>query len=176
MICSLGDRHPVFDGEGHFVADNATVIGSVELQACASVWFNAVIRGDNDLIQIGANTNIQDGAVLHTDPGIRMTIGDGVTVGHQATLHGCTVGDNTLVGIGSSILNHAVVGCNSMIGAHSLITEGKVFPDGVLIVGAPARVVRELNDDEIQLIAEAADVYVRKSARYHAELAPASGS
>jgi carbonic anhydrase/acetyltransferase-like protein (isoleucine patch superfamily) len=176
MIRSLGDRHPVFEGAGHFVADNATIIGSVVLEGGASVWFNAVVRGDNDLIQIGTNSNIQDGAVLHTDPGIPLHVGAGVSIGHQATLHGCTVGDHTLVGIGSSILNHAVVGSNSIVGAHTLITEGKSFPDGVLIVGTPARVVRELNEDDLSSISEAAEAYVQKCARYLADLAPTAGN
>jgi carbonic anhydrase/acetyltransferase-like protein (isoleucine patch superfamily) len=172
VICSLGDRHPVFEGTQHFVAENATIIGSVVLKHGASVWFNAVLRGDNDLIEIGRNSNVQDGAVLHTDPGIRLTIGESVTVGHQATLHGCTVGDNSLIGIGSCLLNNAVVGKNSIVGAHSLITENKDFPDGVLIVGSPAKVVRDLSEDEWSYLAAAAAIYVEKSARYRTQLNP----
>jgi carbonic anhydrase/acetyltransferase-like protein (isoleucine patch superfamily) len=170
VICSLGDRNPVFEGTQHFVAENATIIGSVILKHGASVWFNAVVRGDNDLIEIGRNSNVQDGAVLHTDPGIRLTIGENVTVGHQATLHGCTVGNNSLIGIGSCLLNNAVIGRNSIVGAHSLVTENKVFPDGSLIIGSPAKVVRDLNDAELNYLAAAAAIYVEKSALYRTQL------
>ena len=122
-----------------WVAPNATVIGDARLGDNVSIWWNAVLRGDNDPIHIGANSNIQDGSVLHTDEGVPMHIGANVTVGHMVMLHGCTVGDNSLIGIGSVILNRAVIGKHSIVGANSLIPEGKVFPDGVLIVGSPAR-------------------------------------
>ncbi len=123
MIHSLQDRVPVLEGEGQFIADNASIIGSVRLKTNASVWFNAVLRGDNDWIIVGANSNIQDSAVLHADPGIPLTIGDYVTAGHKVMLHGCTIADNSLIGIGSIILNHARVGKNSIVGANSLITD-----------------------------------------------------
>jgi len=157
---------PVLEGSGHFIADNATVIGSVRLKSQSSVWFNAVIRGDNDWIEIGERSNVQDAAVLHTDPGMPLTVGDGVTIGHQAMLHGCTVGDNSLIGIGSTLLNAAIVGKNCVVGAHALITENKSFPDGVLIVGAPAKVVRELGDDEIAMLEQSAAVYVANALCY----------
>jgi carbonic anhydrase/acetyltransferase-like protein (isoleucine patch superfamily) len=170
MIYSLGDRSPVFDGEGHFIAPTATLIGSVRLQAAASVWFNCVLRGDNDWIEIGARSNIQDGSVLHTDPGLPLRVGANVTVGHKVMLHGCTVGDGTLVGIGATVLNQAVIGANCVVGAQSLVTEGKRFPDGVLILGAPARVVRELNEEELAMLRRSADVYVANAARYADDL------
>ena len=171
MILRLGSRQPVFEGDGHFVADSASIIGSVRLKAGASVWFGAVIRGDNDLIEIGRKSNIQDGAILHTDPGLPLIVGDGVTVGHQAMLHGCTIGDNALIGIGSIILNQASIGKNSVVGAHSLITESKSFPDGVMIRGAPAKVARELTNEELAMIGDAAASYVEKSGAYRDRLA-----
>ena len=170
MIAALGDRRPVFEGDDHFIADSADVIGSVRLGDAASVWFNAVVRGDNDWIEIGARSNVQDAAVLHTDPGLPLAIGSGVTIGHQVMLHGCSVGSNSLVGIGSTILNTASIAANSIVGAHSLVTEGKSFPAGVLILGAPAKAVRELSDDEIAAIGESADVYVRNAQRFREEL------
>jgi len=160
----------VLEGEGQFIADNASIIGSVRLKTNASVWFNAVLRGDNDWIIVGANSNIQDSAVLHADPGIPLTIGDYVTAGHKVMLHGCTIADNSLIGIGSIILNHARVGKNSIVGANSLITEGKEFPDGVLIVGSPAKVVRDLTDEEVQHITWSAGHYVENGHRYLAHL------
>ena len=170
MIYSLGDRRPIIEGDGHFIAPNATIIGNVTLKQGASIWFNAVLRGDNDLIEVGKNSNIQDGAVLHTDPGIRLVIGDNVTVGHRAMLHGCTVGNNSLIGIGGTILNNAGIGENCIVGAHALITEGKEFPDGVLIVGTPAKVVRDLRPDELVFLKTAADVYVHNSQRFLRQL------
>ena len=166
MIYALGDRHPVLEGDGHFIAPDATIVGSVRLRAAASVWFGCVLRGDNDWIEVGARSNIQDGSVLHTDPGIRLVVGDNVTVGHKVMLHGCTVGDGSLIGIGSTVLNGAAVGARSIVGAHSLVTEGKRFPDGVLILGSPARVVRELDDEELTMLSRTADVYVANAARY----------
>jgi len=170
MIYSLGDREPEFEGDGHFVAPSASIIGSVTLKQGASVWFNAVLRGDNDLIEIGRNSNIQDGAVLHTDPGIELIVGDNVTVGHRAMLHGCTIGNNSLIGIGSTILNHAKIGGDCLVGAHSLITEGKEFPDGVLILGSPAKMIRELTEQEMESLKSSADVYVLNSQRFIREL------
>ena len=170
MIYSLGDRTPVFDGGGHFVADNATLVGSVRLGNEASVWFNCVLRGDNDWLIVGERSNIQDGSVLHTDPGLELVVGDGVTVGHNVILHGCTIGDNTLIGIGSTVLNGAKIGGNCIVGAHALVTENKVFPDGSLILGAPARVARELEAEEIAMIGKSADIYVRNAARFSSDL------
>jgi carbonic anhydrase/acetyltransferase-like protein (isoleucine patch superfamily) len=170
LIYSLEDSVPVLEGDGQFIADNATVVGKVRLKSNASVWFNAVLRGDNEWIVVGANSNIQDAAVLHADPGIPLHIGDNVTAGHTVMLHGCTIGNNSLVGIGSIILNHAKVGQNCIVGANSLITEGKEFPDGVLIVGSPAKVVRELTSDEIKHNAWSANHYVENAHRLLAEL------
>ena len=170
MICALGSRRPEFEGGGHFIAANATIIGSVRLGDEASVWFNAVLRGDNDWIEIGARSNVQDGAVLHTDPGIRLVVGDDVTVGHQSMLHGCTVGNGSLIGIGSTILNGARIGANCVVGAHTLVTENKEFPDGSMILGAPARIARKLHDDELALLKKSADVYVTNAGRFNAEL------
>ena len=166
MIRSLGDRKPVFEGSGHFIADNATLIGSVRLKDHASVWFNSVLRGDNDWLEVGERSNVQDGSVLHTDPGIELIIGDGVTVGHKVMLHGCRIGDNSLIGIGSTLLNGAKIGRNCIVGAHALVTENKEFPDGSLILGSPARVVRELGEDEIARIAWSADIYVQNAERF----------
>ncbi|MDZ7643200.1 MAG: gamma carbonic anhydrase family protein [Woeseiaceae bacterium] len=171
MIYRLGDRQPQFDGDDHFVAPDATLIGDVRLAAGASVWFGAVLRGDNDRIDIGPDSNIQDGAILHTDPGIPLTVGARVTVGHRVTLHGCSIGDGSLVGIGSTVLNGASVGRRCLVGAHAQITEGKSFPDGVLIIGAPARVARDLTDAELAALAESADVYTANSRRFREQLA-----
>ena len=170
MIYELGDRHPDLQGDGHFIAPSASIIGTVTLKQGASIWFNAVLRGDNDLIEIGANSNIQDGAVLHTDPGIQLIVGDNVTVGHQVMLHGCTIDNNSLIGIGSTLLNRSSIGSNCIVGAHSLITEGKEFPDEVLILGSPAKVIRELEAAELEFLKYAADVYVQNSQRFLEEL------
>ena len=170
MIYDLGDRVPVFEGSGHFVADNATLIGSVRLRSEASVWFNCVLRGDNDWLIVGERSNIQDGSVLHTDPGLELVVGNGVTIGHKVMLHGCTIGNNSLIGIGSTVLNGAKIGDNCIVGAHALVTEGKEFPDGSLILGSPARVVRELDAGEIAQIRASADIYVANAARFSSDL------
>ena len=170
MIYSLGDRRVEFHGEDWFIADNATVIGSVVLKQNASIWFNAVVRGDNDVITIGENSNVQDGSVLHTDPGILLTIGRDVTVGHLAMLHGCVVGDNSLIGIKSLIMNRAVIGKNCLIGANSLITEGQTIPDGSLVKGAPGKVVRALTDQEIEGLRLSAVRYVENFKRFQRDL------
>jgi carbonic anhydrase/acetyltransferase-like protein (isoleucine patch superfamily) len=171
-VYSLGERKVSFQGEEWFIAENATVIGTVILHDRSSVWFNAVVRGDSDIITIGERTNIQDAAVLHADPGIPLTLGKNVSVGHQAMLHGCTIGDGTLVGIGAIIMNHAVIGSRCLIGAGALIPEGKKYPDGVLVVGSPGRVVRELKPEEKEGLLENADVYVRRSKLYREKLKP----
>lgn len=166
MILELDGEQPLLDGDPHFIADNAAVIGRVRLMAGASVWFATVLRGDNEWITVGRNSNVQDGSILHTDPGCPLTIGDNVTIGHRVMLHGCTIGDGSLIGIGSTVLNNARIGKHCMVGANSLITEGKEFPDGVLILGSPARIARDLADDELALLQRSADVYVKNSARY----------
>jgi carbonic anhydrase/acetyltransferase-like protein (isoleucine patch superfamily) len=168
-LYSLGLRKPELRGDC-WVADNASVIGSVLIEPDASIWFNAVIRGDNDLITIGAGSNIQDGAVLHTDPGIRLTIGRNVTVGHQAMLHGCSNGDGSLIGIQAIVLNHAVIGQDCVIGANSLIPEGKVIPDRSLVVGSPGKVIRQLTEQEIALIHLGCAHYAERWKRYRKEL------
>ena len=170
MMYSLDDRTPVLEGDNHFIAAGARLIGNVRLKTEASIWFNCVLRGDNDWIEIGERSNVQDGSVLHTDPGWPLTIGRGVTIGHKVMLHGCTIDANSLIGIGSTILNGAVIGSNCIVGANSLITENKVFPDGSLILGSPARAMRELSDDEIASIAMSADHYVANAARYRTAL------
>lgn len=175
MIHALGDRAPVFEGSGHYVADNATVIGSVRLKGQSSVWFNCVLRGDNDWLVIGERSNIQDGCMLHTDPGIELVVGNGVTVGHNVMLHGCMIDDNSLIGIGSTLLNGSKIGRNCVVGAHSLVTENKEYPDGTLIIGSPARVARPLSDEEIANIGESAEIYVRNARRF-AEQLPTSVS
>ena len=167
MIHALGERVPEFEGAGHFVADNATIIGSVRLKDQASIWFNCVLRGDNDWLVIGERSNIQDGSVLHTDPGIELIVGDGVTVGHKVMLHGCEIGNDSLIGIGSTVLNGAKIGNNCVVGAHALVTENKEFPDGTLILGSPAKVVRELTAEEIAHVRWSADVYVENAARFN---------
>jgi len=170
VIHTLDGQAPVLEGNGHYVADNATLIGRVRLKHQASIWFNAVLRGDNDWLEVGERSNIQDGAILHTDPGIPLVVGDGVTVGHRVMLHGCRIGDNSLIGIGSTLLNGAVVGRNCIVGAHSLLTENKVFPDGSLIMGSPARIARSLNDEEIAHIGWSADIYVKNARRFSEQL------
>jgi carbonic anhydrase/acetyltransferase-like protein (isoleucine patch superfamily) len=164
-LYQLGDKSPVVAPDA-WVAPNATVIGDVHLGAGASVWWNTVIRGDTDRISIGDKTNIQDGSVLHTDAGIHLQIGNGVTVGHMVMIHGCTIGDNCLIGIGSIILNRAVIGRNTLVGANTLIPEGKEFPEGVLIIGSPGKVVRELTEEEIARISRSAEHYAKNGERY----------
>src|SRR2546428_6219062 len=171
-VYSLGERKVAFRGDEWFIADNATVIGTVVLHHQASVWFNAVVRGDNDIITIGERTNIQDAAVLHVDPGVPLTLGKNVSVGHQAMVHGCTIGDGTLVGIGAVIMNHAVIGSRCLIAAGTLIPDGKTYPDGVLVVGSPGKIVRELKPAEKAGLPENADIYVRRAKLYREKLRP----
>lgn len=170
-LFKLGDKAPQLAANA-WVAPNATVIGDIRLGANASIWWNATLRGDNDPIHIGDNTNIQDGSVLHTDEGIPMHIGANVTVGHLVMLHGCTVGDGSLIGIGSVILNRAVIGKESIVGANTLIPEGKVFPERSLIVGSPGKVVRQLSDEEVAKLRASAAHYVANAARYRDTLTP----
>ena len=156
--------------ETAWVADSAQVIGNVELAEGASIWFGAILRGDNETLHIGKNSNVQDGSMLHADPGFPLTLGENVTVGHHVMLHGCTVGDGSLIGIKSVVLNGAKIGKNCLVGAGSLITEGKEFPDGSMIMGAPAKVVRALTAEQIDGLARAASHYVDNAKRYAAGL------
>ncbi|TBU89764.1 gamma carbonic anhydrase family protein [Phytopseudomonas dryadis] len=154
-----------------WVAPNATLIGKVRLEAGASVWFGAVLRGDNELIHIGENSNVQDGAVMHTDMGSPLTLGKGVTVGHNAMLHGCSVDDYSLIGINAVVLNGARIGKHCIIGANALIAEGKEIPDGSLVVGSPGRVVRELSEQQKKMLEASAAHYVHNAQRYARDLA-----
>jgi carbonic anhydrase/acetyltransferase-like protein (isoleucine patch superfamily) len=149
-----------------YVADSAEVIGNVELAEGASVWFGAILRGDNDRMSIGRGSNVQDGSVLHSDPGYPLTLGADVTIGHMVMLHGCTIGDGTLVGIGAVVLNGAKIGRNCLVGAGALVTEGKEFPDNSMIVGAPAKAIKELTPEQAARMRHAAEHYVENSARY----------
>lgn len=150
----------------YWVAPNATVLGRVILKRNASVWYNAVLRGDNEPIEIGEGSNVQDGCVLHTDPGFPLTVGDGCTIGHMVMLHGCTIADNSLIGIGATVLNGAKVGRNCLIGAHSLVPEGKEIPDNSLVMGVPGRVVRELSDEDARQFNYPAGHYVENWQRH----------
>ncbi len=171
MLYALEEKQPQLLGN-NWVADNAAVIGNVVLKEGASVWFGCTLRGDNEPITVGEGSNIQDGSVLHTDVGAPLTIGCDVTIGHQVMLHGCTIGDNTLIGIQSVILNRAKIGKNSIVGAGSLVPEGKSYPDGVLLMGSPAVVKRELLPQEIAFIKLSAQHYVQNAQRYAAKLKP----
>jgi carbonic anhydrase/acetyltransferase-like protein (isoleucine patch superfamily) len=164
-IYRIGAKTPQIDASA-WIAPNATVIGDVRLAANSSIWWNCVLRGDNDPIIIGANSNIQDGSILHTDEGIPLTIGRDVTVGHMVMLHGCTIGDGSLIGMGAIVLNSVVIGKNCLIGAGALIPEGKVIPDNSLVVGSPGRVVHELSEKHIARMAHSAEHYVNNALNY----------
>jgi len=168
-IYKLGVAAPTIH-ESVFVADNAAIIGKVELAEDASVWFGATLRGDNEPITVGPRSNVQEGAVLHTDPGYPLTLEANVTVGHQAMLHGCTVKEGALIGIQAVVLNGAVIGRNCLVGAGAVVTEGKVFPDNSLILGAPAKVVRELTEADIAGLKRNADVYTERRQYFKAQL------
>ena len=164
---ALDGVSPELPEEGQYwIAPSASVIGRVKLERFASVWFGAVIRGDNELITIGENSNIQDGAVMHTDPGLPLTVGKGCTIGHKAILHGCTIGDNTLVGMGAVILNRAKIGRNCLIGANALITEGKEIPDNSLVMGQPGKIVGQIDEAAAARLTKSAEGYVRNWQRY----------
>jgi carbonic anhydrase/acetyltransferase-like protein (isoleucine patch superfamily) len=166
-IYELNGAKPEFPAEGEYwVADNATLIGRVRLKRQSSVWFGAVVRGDNEWIELGERSQIQDNATLHTDPGFPMVIGANCVIGHNVILHGCTIGDESLVGMGSIMMNGSSIGTNCIVGAGAVITEGKTFPDNSLIVGAPARVVRTLDGKAREMIRGGADIYVRRSQEY----------
>ncbi len=168
-IYQLGDHIPRI-ASGAWVADSAQVIGRVALADGSSVWYGAVLRGDNEWITIGARSNVQDGSVLHTDMGSPLTLGDDVTVGHQVMLHGCTVGDGSLIGIQAIVLNGARIGRNCLVGAGAIVTEGKEFPDNSLIIGAPAKVIRELTPQQIERFRSGAAHYVDNAQRHRADL------
>lgn len=172
MPCFALDRIAPDLADGVFIAPGAAVIGRVTLGQRASVWFGAVLRGDSESITVGADSNVQDGAMVHADPGVPTTIGHGVTIGHHAIVHGATVGDNSLIGMGATVLNRAVIGANCIVGANALVTEGKVFPDGSLIVGSPARLLRPLTEAEVAGLRLSAATYVANGARYAAGLTP----
>ncbi len=169
MKYRLGDSRVESHPES-WVAPNAVLVGKVKLEAGASVWFNTVLRGDNELIHIGENSNVQDGTVMHTDMGYPLSIGRGVTIGHNVMLHGCTVGDYSLIGINAVVLNGAKIGKNCLIGANTLIPEGKVIPDGSLVMGSPGKVVRELSEQQIKLLEASAAHYVHNAQRYARDL------
>ena len=166
-IYELDGRAPEFPGEGQYwVADSATLIGRVRLKQQASVWFGAVLRGDNEWIELGERSQIQDNATLHTDPGFPLTIGRNCVIGHNVILHGCIVGNESLIGMGAIVLNGAKIGNNSLVGAGSVVPEGKTFPDNSLIVGSPARVVRTVDDKLTEMIRAGADIYVNRWKQY----------
>mgnify|MGYP003396867696 FL=1 len=169
MIYALGDVKPQFRGN-HFVAASASVIGNVTLENNVSIWFGAVLRGDNDFIRVGENCSIQDNCVVHADPGFPVTIGRDVTVGHMAMVHGCTIGDGTLIAIKSVVLHGAVLGKEPLIGANALIPEGKVIPDRSLVLGSPGKVMRQLSDADVARIREGVSHYVEKITRYNEQL------
>lgn len=169
MIYALNGICPEIRGR-HYVAPSAAVIGDVFMDEDTSVWFGAVVRGDVERITIGRGSNIQDNSVLHSDPGAPLVLDEQVTIGHMVMLHGCAIGRNSLIGIGSTILNHAKIGANCIVGAHSLVTEHKEFPDGVLILGAPAKVIRELTAEEIAGLPGTAERYIQRSEQYRRDL------
>ena len=170
-LYALGEHQPKLPEAGRYwIAPNATLIGKVELGDDVGIWFGAVLRGDNEPIVIGARSNIQDGVMIHNDVGLPVSIGEGCTIGHHAIIHGCTIGDNSLVGMGATILNGVKIGRNCLIGANALITEGKEFPDNSLIVGSPARVIRTLDDEAVARLRQSADHYVANWQRYAKDL------
>ena len=170
-IFELQGERPDLPASGNcWIAETATVIGRVRLKEDASVWFGAVLRGDNEWIEVGTRSQVQDNSTLHTDPGFPLTIGHDCVIGHNVVLHGCTIGNNSLIGMGAILLNGARIGRNSLVGAGAVVTEGKEFPDNSLIVGAPARVIRPLDDKAAEMIAFGADVYVKRWRRYAAGL------
>lgn len=174
MKYSLGDKHPTLLGAGHFIAPNAAVIGDVTLHDRSSVWFSCVLRGDAERIVVGAGTNIQDGAVVHADPGSPAILGENVTVGHNAMIHGCTIGDGTLVGINAVVLNNARVGKSCLIGANALVTEGMEIPDGSMVLGSPAKIKKTFTEREQEILALNAEHYIANSERFLKELSEPS--
>jgi carbonic anhydrase/acetyltransferase-like protein (isoleucine patch superfamily) len=169
-LYAIENKKPTLIGEGHFIAPSADIIGDVVLHSQSSVWFNTVIRGENDRIEIGEGSNIQDGSVLHVDPGFPLTIGKQVTIGHKVMLHGCTVGDGSLVGINAVVLNGANIGKGCLIGANSLVTEGMQIPDGALVLGSPAKVKKILSAEQQQQLLKNSESYINNSARFNQSL------
>jgi carbonic anhydrase/acetyltransferase-like protein (isoleucine patch superfamily) len=161
-----GQRPDLPTDERYWIAESATVVGTVRLKRDASVWYGASLRGDNEWVEVGERSNIQENCILHTDIGFPLTIGDRCTIGHAVILHGCTIADDSLIGMGAIVLNGVKIGRNCLVGAGAVVTEGKVFPDNSLIVGTPARAVRQVDDKILQLIAESADFYVNNWQRY----------
>lgn len=172
MKYSLGDREIEIRGTDYFIADNAVVIGSVIIENNVSIWYNTVIRGDIGIITIGEGTNIQDGSVIHTDMDGAVTLGKNVDIGHMVMLHNCTIGDNTLIGMGAIILSNAKIGKNCIIGAGALITEGKEIPDNSVVLGSPGRAVRQVTDDDLEKIRIISDRYIKNFKKYKKELRP----
>ncbi|MBD99993.1 MAG: gamma carbonic anhydrase family protein [Gammaproteobacteria bacterium] len=170
MIYKLGEHEVQITGEDFYVAESASVIGKVRLANDTSVWFGAVLRGDNESITVGENTNIQECAVIHTDPGFPCILGSNVTIGHQAMLHGCQVGDNSLIGINAVVLNGAKIGRNCLIGANALVTENQEIPDGSLVIGSPAKPIKQLTTAQIQKLKESAEHYVTRFKRFKRDL------
>jgi len=170
MIYSLNDRRVRFEGKPGYIADNATVIGKVTFAAGSSVWYNVVIRADGDEVYIGENSNIQDGSVLHVDPGFPLHVGSNVTVGHKVMLHGCTVGDGSLIGINAVVLNGAKIGKRCLIGANSLVPENMEIPDGSMVMGTPGRIKRTLSDEEQLMLGVSAENYVQNAILHNEHL------
>ena len=169
-IFSLGERRVELRGERHYIAHDATLAGSIILENDVSVWFGVIVRADNDQVTIGEASNVQDGSVLHVDPGFPIALGRNVTIGHKAMLHGCSVGDGTLIGINSVVLNGAKIGASTLVGANSLVAEGKVIPPGVLVLGSPAKVIRELTEEEKARIMEISLGYVERAKLFRTSL------
>jgi len=170
MRYALDETAVKTDGDNFYIAPGAVVIGDVTLGRNASIWWNSVLRGDNDPMVIGEGCNVQDGCVLHTDPGFPLTLGKNVSIGHMVMLHGCEIGDNTLVGIGSIVLNGAKIGKNCLIGANTLVTEGKEIPDNSMVLGSPGKVVKELSEEQLEMVKRPAKSYQNRWRRYKAEL------
>ena len=170
-LYKLGDFSPTIAASA-YVAPNAVIIGKIILAENSSVWFGATLRGDNEIISIGADSNVQDGAVMHTDPGFPLTVGTGASIGHQAMLHGCTVGDGSLIGIQAIVLNHAVIGHSCLVAAGAVVTERKSFPDRSLIIGSPARATRQLSDTEVAYLQQSAQHYAERGALFRLNLTP----
>ncbi len=170
-IYVLGDKKPQLPPkENYWVAPDAHIIGNVILGKDVGIWFGSVLRGDNDIIKIGDETNVQENTIIHVDPGCPVTIGVNCTIGHSTIIHGCTIGDNSLIGMGSTILNNAKIGDNCLVGANSLVTENKEFPDGSLIVGSPAKAIKQLSNEAIENIKKASDNYVKNFQKFSKEL------
>jgi carbonic anhydrase/acetyltransferase-like protein (isoleucine patch superfamily) len=171
-LFSLDGTSPILPAGFHWIADDAIVVGDVEIGKDVGIWFGSMLRGDNERIRIGRGSNVQEHCVFHTDMGFPLSVGEGCTIGHRATLHGCTIGNNSLVGMSATILNGAVIGNNCLVGAGALVTEGKIFPDNSLIIGSPAKAVRELDAATIEGLRESARHYVENAKRFAAGMKP----